>query len=481
MIHTQTWERRTADVTVGLFLDPLNVRLEGHETSPQIDILQDLFQNEKALDLVEGICKAGYFTHELPVVVERGMELVVVEGNRRVAALKAIQNSNLVPAYQSRIERLAIDAKERQELRVIEVLVAPSQGDANQLVAALHAGGNPRVAWPRPRQAAFFQAQINAGRTFEQLRETYPLTDLRPFIQRSSTLDLFRTVDYEDAELADLMKQGKRIISTLERLYNHPEFQRITGLQVDPNSGTASIRGNPIRFATAAKKIAGDYLSKRVNTRVLERQDDESYLNYLSELEREVDVNCGLSETHDHGSRPNTLNAEFPSSKGADDASSKVEKRRPKKSKTRLDTESLIPITSYLQLQEIFNELADINYTQYPNATYDLLRSFLEKTIKAFADSEGTQVSPKLNKKFVMLGDCFVWLEQRIGSDRSLQQALKIVRGSEQFTDFTSSAEHMNSHNHNFHVCATPSQVKEAWVKVHDEIERSQFHVLPSS
>lgn len=82
-------------------LDPRNVRLDLPEGVPESDIVQDLFTNEKALALVEGITKVGLMTHEVPIVVERDGELTVVEGNRRDAALKAIQNPYLAPDHQA--------------------------------------------------------------------------------------------------------------------------------------------------------------------------------------------------------------------------------------------------------------------------------------------------------------------------------------------------------------------------------------------
>lgn len=203
MIDTTTWKRQRLDVVEDLILDPNNVRLETRSGVPEVDIIQDLFQNEKALEIVEGIAQIGYLTHEVPVVVFRGPIPVVVEGNRRVAALKVIQNPYLVPAFQSKVEALVSTIVDRSNLRVIDVLVAPSQEDANQLIAALHTGSR-RVNWSRPRQAKFFQAQLDAGKTLFQLKLLYPTIDVREFVARSSVLALFASVDYGDPKLTSL-------------------------------------------------------------------------------------------------------------------------------------------------------------------------------------------------------------------------------------------------------------------------------------
>lgn len=128
----------------------------------EADIIEDLFVNEDALALVEHL-QGRLSDTERQVVLKRRGKYVMVEGNRRLAALKAIQNPMLVPDYQARVASLAallpdICAREGQ------VMVAPNQTEADQLIAAIHTG-NLRRAWSPSRQAAFFQAQIDAGRS----------------------------------------------------------------------------------------------------------------------------------------------------------------------------------------------------------------------------------------------------------------------------------------------------------------------------
>ncbi|UOZ07905.1 ParB N-terminal domain-containing protein [Amycolatopsis sp. WQ 127309] len=99
MIDMSTRKELSVDVLDDLQLDPHNVRLELSDGVTEGDIMQDLFSNEKVLDLVDGIAKVGYLTHEIPIVVRRNKKLVVAEGNRRVAALKSIQNPYLAPQF----------------------------------------------------------------------------------------------------------------------------------------------------------------------------------------------------------------------------------------------------------------------------------------------------------------------------------------------------------------------------------------------
>lgn len=85
MLDTSQWQRLTLRVQDQLFLDPKNVRLETTTAQVEADIIEDLFDNENAFDLVDAIAKIGYLTHEVPIVVKRQGKYIVVEGNRRLA------------------------------------------------------------------------------------------------------------------------------------------------------------------------------------------------------------------------------------------------------------------------------------------------------------------------------------------------------------------------------------------------------------
>src|SRR5665648_169734 len=124
MLDTSQWPEVHLEVLKEVRLDPQNVRLEIADAKVEADIIEDLFVNEDALGLVEGICKVGYLTHETPVVLRRRGKYIMVEGNRRLAALKAIQNPMLVPDYQARVSAFAALLPDRSSLSKIKVMVA---------------------------------------------------------------------------------------------------------------------------------------------------------------------------------------------------------------------------------------------------------------------------------------------------------------------------------------------------------------------
>lgn len=71
MLDTASWPRKTLRVLDELHLDTKNVRLETPDAAVEADIVEDLFDNEGAFDLVEAIAQIGYLTHEIPVAIKR--------------------------------------------------------------------------------------------------------------------------------------------------------------------------------------------------------------------------------------------------------------------------------------------------------------------------------------------------------------------------------------------------------------------------
>ena len=80
----------------------------------QQEIIQYLFDHDKAMDLVQSIATRGYFPTEPLLVIKERKQLVVVEGNRRCAALKVLKKSGYSEPdrckQDTRVERLRLPA-----------------------------------------------------------------------------------------------------------------------------------------------------------------------------------------------------------------------------------------------------------------------------------------------------------------------------------------------------------------------------------
>jgi len=79
-----------------LLLDPLNIRLE-QQGWAQDEIINDLFANEDAVQILRNIYENGYYPDEPPVVIKEKALYYVIDGNRRVVSLKAMLTPGIAP------------------------------------------------------------------------------------------------------------------------------------------------------------------------------------------------------------------------------------------------------------------------------------------------------------------------------------------------------------------------------------------------
>ncbi len=127
-----------------LSLDPKNPRLAqefGSVEKPDQEALLRILWNRMSVDEVAlSIAANGYFpTEQLHVVVEDGRH-VVVEGNRRLAAVKLLSDPQLCTKLKVRglpeIDREAIE-----KLKTVPVVVSKSRGDVWQYIGYKHVNG----------------------------------------------------------------------------------------------------------------------------------------------------------------------------------------------------------------------------------------------------------------------------------------------------------------------------------------------------
>ncbi|NBL66000.1 hypothetical protein GV828_12400 [Flavobacterium sp. NST-5] len=91
-IDYSSWE--TFEYTLSsLQLDVNNPRIKYRgENLNQTQIMKFLIQNERVYELAKKISEEGYFVGEEPIICIEGNKKVVLEGNRRTAALKLLQD-----------------------------------------------------------------------------------------------------------------------------------------------------------------------------------------------------------------------------------------------------------------------------------------------------------------------------------------------------------------------------------------------------
>ena len=141
-----------------LILDDENPRFpEGLRGASQSEILKFLHDQDVLEELAQSYLDNGFFRHEpLIVVQERGKRYTVVEGNRRLAALKILHDSP--EADDAGFFGIDPSGVQLETLVEIPCFLIPDRDQIHAYIGFRHIGGlktwppeaKARYCWPRP-------------------------------------------------------------------------------------------------------------------------------------------------------------------------------------------------------------------------------------------------------------------------------------------------------------------------------------------
>src|SRR6185295_4830114 len=219
---TDIWPTKRLTV-VSLHLDTKNPML-GRETSSRAprEIIQYLFEHDKALDIADSIAARGYFPNEPLLAIEENGRYVVVEGNRRLAALKALREPGLLEGSLARqVERLSRRITDQQGIAQVPVTIAPSRRATDRQIAGRHIG-SPVLAWQAENRASFILDKLSEGYSNDELRDElgFTLADIQQARQTRAIADMARSLNLPDEVKAKLDNPRAKLFTTLERVFD---------------------------------------------------------------------------------------------------------------------------------------------------------------------------------------------------------------------------------------------------------------------
>lgn len=173
-----------------VLLDPQNPRLPDGTSNDKEAINRLLAEGDTQLiALARDLTDRGEANPtELPIVIKDGTKYVVLEGNRRFAALKVLANPRLAddPGHQAAFERLK--KKGKQPPKTIYCAVADDRDEADPWITLRHTGANEGVGvrvWSPEQNARHrrrMKAPIDSGTVrsiaiADELTEAYQADD----------------------------------------------------------------------------------------------------------------------------------------------------------------------------------------------------------------------------------------------------------------------------------------------------------------
>jgi hypothetical protein len=392
-MNMSDWPIRQLKVT-SLQLDPENPRMAtAVRRLTQQEVMADLLEHEEVMELVRDIARQGYFPNEVLIAVKEDSRTIVVEGNRRLAAVKLLKNFELAPTkYAKRVKGYAETWK--GPVDKVPVLIAPSREAALPMIIARHKGKCIK-SWTPVMQARFVATQIERGYSVEDVVSVAGMerADVLRGLRDAKLYDVIRSLPLAPAVDVVVADPRRFPFSTLQRTIDFSAIQNLLGMKTDAATGfTTSLPAD--RF----QKLLGQIVTDIVKEKITSRTHNTS---------KEVDAYVkGIEASFGKSTKGRTAT---PADEMVDPSKVKpVAASKPRKTKRKVPAEpvGLIPKNFRVDVEDdrilaIIEELTRLRIISFRNATALLLRSLLDLAVqKYFSDTgelaEMKKASPKL-------------------------------------------------------------------------------------
>lgn len=458
-----------------LRLDLDNFRFPSAHLSDQA-AMNFLFEEHNVLDVARLILRSGYFDNEIPLVVPESDGYVILEGNRRVSALRALLNPSLVPARQAELQRLLKRySPEAANLPgSIRVMVVESREEAAPHLARLHVGENKK-AWDLDEQAKFVLAQLGDGVDVAKLKDLLPGVPSVPRLVRMGRMrQLLHETQFTDPEIRDFADGDDLKMSAFEYAYKDRQIQLLTGIAFGPDGNLTDRPSTPAHVAVLERLLQG-FKSGELSTRkVLNAKKGQEYADLLAELRNIASGPANRPDDDplpappgpddDPGYEPGT--AGTPSNPGptpGGDGPTPPPSGQPAptpRGPNSPDSKNKLIIGFNFSgaspgIQKRLVELRSIDISTHSIAAAMLLRSVLESAIKDHYAQRSQRVEG-------MLGQIAPTLDRDYGQIGYIKRAIKMLTNSITKGD-PGSGDWFNTVSHSPHIAVSAQDVRDAW------------------
>jgi len=400
----------------------------------------------KLLVLADDIVKNGINPSELVITIQENKnKFKVLEGNRRVAALKLLSTpemfKNKHKSFTSRLSKIAKNWN-RSSLKEMQCVIFSDINDANKWIELKHTGENKGrgvVPWDAQQTARF--------NSMMEKKESVGLQVLN-FLKENC-----------GQEVEKILK--KVSITNLERLLTDKNVQTVLGVQLNNGVLETSLMREEVKKGLL--KIVNDIASKKVKVKNIYTKEDRT--KYIETFRPGIDI-PDISKQAENLWQISS----------AEQGKLLVPKRK-KRIALSTDRHTLIPRNCIIQIQEskinkIYRELKDINMDDFANAVSVLFRVFLELSIDAFDDKHNF---PRKNNKgkLISLRERLKRVAEYMGKNgMANKNELKGLRVLTQAKDSLYSVDTFNDYVHNRHFSPVSKDLKINWDNIQVFMEK---------
>ncbi len=430
---------------VDLLVNTENYRFEPVSSQKEAIDQMVIDQGDKLYNLAENIVGNGLNpSDKIQTVVSSHdrTKFNVVEGNRRIVALKLLNNPDLIDigkhaALKKKFRRLHDDNKSTI-INEIECTVYDNPSEADKWIKLKHAGqleGVGTVTW-NAQQVDRFEEKVE-GKSSTAL-QTIKLLEKSPDVPK---------------EVKSKLKVLK--ITNLERLISDPTVREFLGIEI--NNGIIQSEVEEKEVIKGLVHITKDLLDPKFNVKdIYTKQDREDYIRSIPVQDK--------PDTNNKTAKPWQFNS----------TSAPTSKPKPKPNPQNRDM--LIPKSCVLtiknpKLNSMYHELQKVSVNKFPNVTAVAFRTFIENSMDCYIE-ENKLTTTKLNKDSKMLTKIVEVANHMESNGRADKHICKGIRSHANNKDDLLGVETLHAYVHNNKFSAIPTNMIITWDNVQPFIER---------
>lgn len=432
-------------------LDNLIVNTENfrYETvNDQIEAIYRMLeeQGEKLVTLAQHILKHGLNPNDRIQVCPSSHEVskhIVLEGNRRVVALKLLSNPDLIidpsfPALKKRFKNL----KENNPYKLIselECIIYENPEDAYEWIKLKHTGqkeGVGTVAW-NALQVRRFEQKVE-GKSSIALQTM-------DFLEKSNSISL------------DIKSKLPQLpITNLDRLLSDPDVRAFLG--IDIKNGILQSDLGEDEVGKGLNQIAMDLLDPAFNVGKIYTKDERR--DYLKKFP--IENKPDLSKKSDKPWLLTDAKSVLPSKKTAPS---------PKERKCLIPKSCVLTIDNP-KVEAIYRELQRLDVTKFKNAVAVTFRVFIELSLDCYIEANGLDKNPASGKGFKPLKEKVSDVTNHLINIKAADKSVyKGIRTAVSDKDDLLGIDTWHAYVHNPHYSPTPQNLLIIWNNVQKFVE----------
>ena len=352
------------------------------------DFIADDNEKKHFFDLLKSI--AEEYVPADPIIVWKDPEsqkFYVAEGNRRVLALKLLNDPNKAPkSIRAYVRNLV---KGRTPIDKIKVNVAPSLEDAEWYINQRNSVSTLQRPWSRIQQQRWIETLYKKyGNNIEMLIAKSAMTqgELENAIRNLRFVDLIKSTEIKVLLNDKQYKEAtsyKFPVTIIERFFINKQVREQWGVEFDGLEVKLRNRSGFLKaYAELIKNIVDENPAIQIDTRTITTKIDEI-------LKALPSVDLSVEEPYATGKEQKSETSEK-QEEAADNGKNNNDKPffkgDPNRSKLVLSIYTVN--TSDYRIQGIFNELKELSVNKYKNAAAASIRIFLDLAVLNWLQTE---------------------------------------------------------------------------------------------